>query len=212
MQVECASDFNQRLDALTKDANRATFFIGFLKATIGNENLQVRLNDSDCGYMVETARICVKDSVILYCSRAWESGHNDMISLPNLHDRFLNLDEFRVIKKSQKFCAFESEYEKTKSLPVKATVRVMRSERLAHRISKSSDRDNFEKEGIDVDKATYDDLTQFAEKTVFLVNQFASFSDRGTNLTSERIQRTTEWAKELFRLIPVLKDVENPSH
>ena len=65
-------------------------------------------------------------------------------------------------------------------------------------------------EDFDFGDITYDDLIEFAEKTVYLVGKFASLLNRGTNLYPDRISRNTAIATEFWRLVPVFRDVEDP--
>ncbi|WP_419739127.1 hypothetical protein [Ruegeria sp.] len=217
---EC--EFSAQLKELESDADQASWYIGFLKATVDNPDVCDRLNGSICGHAGVVARAGAKNSVILYCNRAWDEGHN-VISLPKVMNILPGLEVLEARKRdrldpaldaqdkqrlSSSLECLKAKYAAIKACPEKKAFRVLRSEWLAHRIIGSRDRVNAEKADLNVDGATYDDLLQFAEGTASLVGQLRYLWDQTVDPYPDKIKYATRIAGEFWRLIPVLKDVE----
>jgi hypothetical protein len=220
------AEFDELLEELRKDADQATWFIGFLKAVVDNDQIPARLNNSLSGFAGVTARAGVKNSVILYCARAWDQD-NDAISLrravenlPSLEDldarRRRHIEdispEIPVTSLAKRYAAFKRKYEAVRNKPYHPSIRLLRTEHFAHRLLKSRERKKLEGEDFVILGATYNELIELAEETVSLVGQLGYLWDRVADPYPDRLERATRYSREFWRLMPVLKDVENLDH
>lgn len=216
------SEFDDLLEELRKDADQATWFIGFLKAVVDNDQVPARLNNSLSGFAGVTARAGVKNSVILYCARAWDQD-KDAISLRRAVENLPSLENLEARRRRQieeispdipvtplakRYAAFAEKYEAVRKKPYHPSIRLLRTEHFAHRLLKSRERKKLEGEDIVVLDATYDELLELAEETVSLVGQLGYLWDRVADPYPDRLERTTKYSREFWRLMPVLKDVE----
>ena len=215
-------EFNKLLDELRKDADQATWFIGFLKAVVDNEQVPERLNNSLSGFAGVTARAGVKNSVILYCARAWDEA-KDAVSLRRAVENLPSLEHLEARRREQigaisrdvpvtplagRYEAFMAKYQAVRDKPYHPSIRLLRTEHFAHRLLKSREREKLEDESIVVLDATYDELLELAEETLSLVGQLGYLWDRVVDPYPDQLKRTTKYSREFWRLMPVLKDVE----
>ena len=76
------------LSHLRDDADAATWNVGYMRATLDNPAVGQKTNDSFSGYALEVATAAVKRSLVLYCSRAWDTAA-DAVSVPNVAKKIL---------------------------------------------------------------------------------------------------------------------------
>lgn len=215
-------EFERFLDELRKDADQATWFIGFLKAIVDNDKLPERVNNSFSGYAFVTARAGVKNTVILYCARAWDQD-KDTISvrraradLPPLEvleeRRRIRIEALGGVRPVEPLDAryekFVKNFEKVRDRDYHPSIRMLRTEHFAHRLLKSRERAKLEGDNIVILDATYNDLLELAEDTTSLVGQVGYLWDGLANPYPDRVARATKYSREFLRIVPVLKDAE----
>ena len=235
MDTKDTCEFSERLDKLISDAELATHYIGYLRGITGNTVVADRRGGSICGIVEKIARVSVKNGLILYCTRAWEEkpkrgSRPRAISLPHMFECLpaLNVLEARKMSRLSRpldvddkqlatdFGNFKDEYEEAKSLFKNSAVEIIRHEKLAHTLPMSNAREKHMKDqksskDIKLDKSTYNDLLELAEKTVNLAYYFAYLWNQTASPYQENIERLEKITREFWRLVPVLKDVESPS-
>ncbi|MCX7288350.1 MAG: hypothetical protein NTW20_12565, partial [Rhodobacterales bacterium] len=88
------------------------------------------------------------------------------------------------------------------------SLRVFRTERLAHRFFSSTDRKRIEERG-QVIETTVQELVDFAELTVHLVGRFGLVIEGHESPFPELIERSHRYCHEFWRLLPKLSEVES---
>lgn len=211
--------FELHLIELRKDADQASWFLGFIKSVVDNGILDERVEGSFSGYAVVTARAGVKNSLILYCARAWDT-RDDSISLCRAVEKLPvaeELDRRRqenwrgdqpVPSLSERRRLFMANYEEARDLPHHPSIRVLRTEYFAHRVLQSKDRIRLEKQGPIIN-ATYDNLIDLAARTLSLVGELGYLWDQTVNPYPDRVEWTRSQCAKFWHVLPVLKERED---
>jgi AbiU2 len=216
------SDFGVMLSELQKDATDACWAIGYMKAVVDEPVVGEKIGDSFSGYAMEVSMISVKRSLALYCARAWDHGA-DVISIPRLRDLLPSSEHLRIERESwYRDPAFFNEVEKLELQHAKllndlaqvdqsrvSSLRVFRTEKLAHRLTTSNDRKKIERSGPVVD-TTIRELVEFAELTVGLLGRLGLVLEGENSPYAELIERSQRYCREFWRVLPKLGEVESP--
>lgn len=199
-----APDFNSIISNLRDDANAATWNLGYMKAVLDNPLVPDKLGQSFSGYAMEVATAAVKRSLALYCARAWDEDA-DAISLPNATKWLPDPTDDKTKARRERYLENFAKAAKDESRP---SIRVFRTEWLAHRVTNSKDRKKLEKLNPVVD-ITLNDLVRCAEQTIVLAGEIGFLGDGLANPFPERIERVERYCREFWRVLPVLGDIEN---
>lgn len=216
--------YSQLLGELKVEADQATWHLGYLKAFVDDgEVISERLNGSDEARVGIATRTAAQTALILYCARSWDSAHNAITlkrakeTLPSLNElverRRKRLEAMNIVgadmRISERYGAFCQAYEDAKSKSYHSHLRLLRTEHYAHRFLVSRDRLDFERKGIEVIPATFNDLFELSELTMSLTGQLGYLWDQSSNLYPDRIAYTTKCSRVFLRNMPVFKEVES---
>lgn len=216
-KVQQQHSLDEALDNLRADASVATWTIGYIKSIIGNKTVEEKIGSSYSGFAAAIANTSVTDALILYCTRSWDNC-DDTISLPSItkilpssqeiydrrlkdfscsppNDLYLTVDKRRI--------DYFNLYNAALSDDINGSLRVIRTERLAHRSLNSRDRQKLEKIRP-IKDATYNLLIARAEQTIAIVNQLDRLLNGSSNPYSERIENAEKYCREFWRLMPIL--------
>lgn len=214
--------FDEFVTELRDDADAATYNLGYMKAILDESIVSEKLDRSFSGHAMAIATAAVKRSLALYCARAWDKSI-DAVSLPNGKKRIASLADMRqrwegwftgdharhrVAKVEASYDRFSKDFSSALADDSHISLRVFRSEWLAHRITYSNDRRKSEKAGP-VDNVTMNQLVSCAEQTVLLVGDLGFLCDGMKNPYPERITRVERHCREFWRVLPVLGNVED---
>ena len=220
-------DVDEIIINLRRNADTATWHIGYLKAIIDQEVFKNKTRDSYSGYAIEAATVAVKQSLIMYCTRTWDkpSKKNPLISIRSAMEYFY--DPEKLIKE----CKIQHEYDCFERLESRfarhhkkiiaqfnllegdvshGPLRVLRSENYAHLVVRSFDRDRLEKKGQN-HNTTWNELIRVSEETVKLVGEIGYLWDGLSNPYPERIDKALSYSNEFWRIMPILGDKEDPN-
>lgn len=208
---------DEALENLRADAGLATWKIGYIKSITGNKTVKEKIGSSYSGFAAAVANTSVTDALILYCTRSWDNG-DDTISLPSI-TRALPSSQQIYEKRLKSFSYsppkdlyhtvdkrhhdYFNLYNTALSDDINGSLRVIRTERLAHRSLNSRDRQRLEKIKP-VNDATYNLLIARAEQTIALVNQLDRLLNGSSNPYSERIKNAEKYCREFWHLMPIL--------
>lgn len=218
------AQFAELIAELRDDADQATWFVGFLQSVVNDHDMiDGKLAGSGAGIVAFATQSAAKQSLILYCARAWDPA-GDAISLriatehlPPLdsiilrkYDRLeMPVPEDRDAVLDESYAQFMQDYRKVEVNDFHPTFRVMRTEYFAHRVLLSHDRKKVERQGILIRDATIDDLLDLSVATINLVGQLGYLWDQQANAYGDRLKRATAYSQEYWRLLPVFREVEN---
>jgi hypothetical protein len=215
-------NFEELLKHLREDADQATWDIGYMKAVIDEPMVGQKLGDSFSGYALETANAAVKRSLALYCARAWDHDA-DAISLCNAERLIPSVESLRQIrltwypKTSYDAHLINLANQRDEIItrirlglqdPKHPALRVFRSERLAHRVTNSRDRQKYVSQSATVD-ITLSQLVERAEQTVNLVGDLGSVVEGRENSYPDHIEIAHRYSREFWRVLPILRVVED---
>ena len=216
-------DFARVLEGLRDDADGIVKSVGFLEAVLDNPDVPDRLGQSVSGTAGVVAIESVIHSVLLYCARAW-GNRRDEESIPNAVRLLPSLRDLVERRRPHPVAAIQGlqphllpthyirarrAYRRMQGAEVFGGIRVYRTEVLAHRVTNSNDRIRLEREGRNVDPPSYGDLADEARKAVVLVGDLGYLWDQLVNPYPDRIERACRQAREFWRCMPRLRDVEN---
>ncbi len=215
------SAFAEMLAELRQDAAEACWSLGYMKAIVDEPLIGEKTDASYSGYAMVIATTAVKRMLSLYCSRAWDQV-SDVSSIPNLIKLLPSFQELTRERKSwhpdpafdHQVDALSAEHSKlladVNAVDKKriASLRVFRTEWLAHRVKESKDRMHAEKAGP-LEDTTVRNLLDFAEHTVSTVGRLGLVWDGTNSAYLESIDRAERYCREFWRVIPNLGDVED---
>jgi len=221
------AEFTELLSALRQDADLAVWNIAFLKSFVDNSTLSQKIGDSYSGYTAEIAFVAVRNALVLYCSRAWDTA-SDSVSLPRMAKHLstaMSMSEEASPKREKShindnkgnvkpisldsYLSFERQYLLIENPALHQNIRIIRTEFLSHRVFFSNDRKKIISSGREFDPPALSAIIDISEKTVNLVGQLGKLWDNKANLYPQRIDRITRYCLEFWHLLPTLREVEN---
>jgi hypothetical protein len=221
------TEYTELLDELGRDADQAAWFVGFLASVVDSTDFSEKLDGSVTGHAVVAARAAVKTAVVLYVARAWDTS-GDAVSIRRARHHLPSLERLDARRDASlgragignsdgrsletKLKAFEAMYVEAEARPYHPTLRLLRTEHFAHRVLErdSRDRTKLAKAGLEVPSATYRDLLELATETLNLVGQVQYLWRQVVNPYPDMVARYTDRCHELWRVLPVLREVERP--
>ena len=223
-KVQKQYSVDEILDNLRADAGIATWRVGYIKSIINNKIIPEKIGSSYSGYAVAVANLSVEEALILYCTRSWDR-HNDVFSLPSITEALPSEQDIYTrrignfkssppsdldITVKKRYSEYFTAYNAALNSDIDGSLRVIRTEELAHRTLNSHTRQKLEASKPIMD-ATYNLLVSRAEQTIALVNKLDLLLNGSSNPYSERIKNSTRYCQEFWRLIPNLNIEEKIS-
>ena len=194
--------FFETVGHLANDAIEAADFTGLFKSLIGNEDLAGRFDGSPSLRTLDRIIRSNADAVTMYLARVW-GQRPDEASLPTamalMPDReVLKYDGRYTLAKWISGASFETfddlydqihdDFSRMQQSGLRHSVRVVRSEYLAHRLPTSRDRLKLQREGRVFEAPTFGEIIDEAEAAVALVEKLSYLRASWPRLT-HRLER-----------------------
>lgn len=207
------------VNTLHDEAGYAAWRIGYLRAQIGNADTNRAISGSYSGHALLISHYSVIESLLMFCARAWDYGHDTvslrrcMESMPSLIDiyngqiseKHTTASSQNELKVKNRFESFKSKYDKVIKHPAHRHVNAMRNEKIAHRIYECRDRVN---SNDDIEPATLNKLIELSTETVKLISSLGLFCNNISINHIDRADRSEKYCRKFWQIIPRLADNE----
>ena len=199
----------------------------FLSGILKNQAYQQKYNNSYAGHAIELGIRSVEYGLVMFCSRHWDEGV-DYQSIPaarahagesigKIIERHQNaFAELNIERDAQEFERYYKELsddvDAALADPIRAQIRILRSETLAHLIHTSRDRKKIENLSnfLDMNELTIYSLLEFTKKTIDIGNKFIYLKERLSPAFTDRVKFQSAYYQKFWDNLPLFSHIEGP--
>jgi len=209
-------------ERLAKQRDAAIQYTVFLRDVTKPERWY-KYGNSLSGHMINLQIVAVENALVLWASRVWDESR-DAQSIPKAFlavsqnirkiirrrskDWDAQLQEEWTRKQFLSYRELNTEYLRLAESPVRNVVRVLRSENLAHLLAFSDDRRRLFPEGFDQHGVIRNDLFDFVESCIRLIDRIELFRVGHSRNFDESAAVFQSYCDAYWGAVPVFREVE----
>ncbi len=219
--------FDETIDRIYRQQGFGLSCYAFLSGIVDNSDRHEKFSNSYAGHALDLCIRSIQTSLVLFCSRHWDTG-DDSQSIPVAKNHAEHaLDEIvsrhreyfethGIERDAQEFYDYfeglSSKVEDVGASPTRSQIRVLRTEHYAHLTTNSRDRDRALREHpvFDMDGLTNNSLLVFARQTIELGNRFLYLKQRLSPEFDERVVQQSRYYDKFWNNLPMFSEVEGP--
>lgn len=212
------------VDDIDRNLNAALYDVGFLKGTVNNPKVGEKIRHSFSGHALDIAIRAVVQKSLMFVTRSWDTNAD---SIPNIVKRLPGLGEEFEAERLARRPDFPKDFlelgeveakitelvEDTRSFQQRADLNaalIHRDERIAHMlIGKSGLRRKLEREGIETDAITYDQVILLAEDTAEMFTRIIQIVRYNIKDSTDWIESSQRYTSLFWDTLPILSEAES---